>query len=84
MLSIAEKYVKEHSISFSTDPEPRKSKTKGIIFTKKALRFTAAPLILNGNPLTWISESKYLGNTIFLMAGLKMQIRNKLVILKET
>ena len=64
MLSIAEKYVKEHSISFSTDPEPRKSKTKGIIFTKKALRFTAAPLILNGNPLPWISESKYLGNTI--------------------
>ena len=64
MLSIAEKYVEEHSISFSTDPEPRKSKTKGIIFTKKALQFTPAPLILNGNPLPWISESKYLGNTI--------------------
>ena len=64
MLSIAEKYVEEHSISFSTDPEPRKSKTKGIIFTKKALQFIPAPLILNGNPLPWISESKYLGNTI--------------------
>ena len=64
MLSIAEKYVEEHSISFSTDPEPRKSKTKGIIFSKKPLQFTPAQLILNGNPLPWISESKYLGNTI--------------------
>ena len=32
MLDIAEKYVHEHSISFSTNPEPSKSKTKGIIF----------------------------------------------------
>ena len=51
MLDIAQKYVKDHIISFSTDPEPKKSKTKGIIFTRKPLKFSPLPLILNGNPL---------------------------------
>ena len=63
-IDIAQKYVADHSISFSTDPEPKKSKTKGIIFTRKPLKFSPVPLILNGNPLPWVEESKYLGNTL--------------------
>ena len=64
MLDIADKYVSDHNISFSTDPEPKKSKTKGIIFTRTALRFSPAPLLLNGNLLPWIEEAKYLGNVL--------------------
>ena len=64
MLNKAQEYVREHSISFSTDPEPKKSKTKGIIFTRKPLKFSPEPLTLNGNPLPWIEDAKYLGNTI--------------------
>ena len=64
MLDLAQKYVHEHQISFSTDPEPSKSKTKGIIFTRSNLRFKPAPLILNGDELPWISSAKYLGNTV--------------------
>ena len=37
MLAIAEEYVSD--ISFSTYQELKKSKTKGIIFTRTALRF---------------------------------------------
>ena len=37
MLDIAQKYVEEHKIAFSTHPEPAKSKTKGIIFSGKLL-----------------------------------------------
>lgn len=64
MLDLAHKYVKEHQISFSTDPEPSKSKTKGIIFTRSNLRFEPAPLLLNGDELPWVDSSKYLGNCV--------------------
>ena len=64
MLDIAQKYVQEHNIGFSTHPEADKSKTKGIIFTKKPLRFTPAPLTLNGNHLPWVEQAKYLGNIL--------------------
>lgn len=64
MLDIAQKYVEEHKIAFSTHPEPAKSKTKGIIFSRKPLTFKPVPLQLNGNPLPWIESAKYLGNTI--------------------
>ena len=64
MLDIAQKYVESHKISFSTHPDPAKSKTKGIVFSKSPLTFQPAPLQLNNTPLPWIQHAKYLGNTI--------------------
>ena len=64
MLKIAQDYVKEHNIAFSTHPDPAKSKTKGIIFSRKPLRYSPDPLVLDGNPLPWIEQAKYLGNTL--------------------
>ena len=64
MLDISEAYVKEHSISFSTDPDASKSKTKGIIFSRKPLKLEPEPVKLDGNPLPWVKQAKYLGNTI--------------------
>ena len=58
MLEIAEKYVEDHNISFSTHPEPSKSKTKGMIFTKKPLKYNPEPVKLNGNPLPWVKQTK--------------------------
>ena len=37
MLNITEDYAKIHKIGFSTHPDPQKSKTKGIIFSRKEL-----------------------------------------------
>ena len=64
ILDIAQNYVKEHNIAFSTHPEPAKSKTKGIIFSRKPLKFAPTPLRLNDVPLPWVEHAKYLGNTI--------------------
>ena len=64
MLNLAQEYVKEQNIAFSTDPEPTKSKTKGIIFTRRPLQFTPEKLQLDGNPLSWIENVKYLGNNV--------------------
>ena len=58
----AEKYSNEHNVKFSTDPEPAKSKTKGIIFRRKPCNEETYKLNLCGNPLPWIEGAKYLGN----------------------
>ena len=64
MVDIAAKYAKEHKIEFSTDPKPEKSKTKGIVFSRIPLNFSPAPIILNGDALPWVLESKYLGGKL--------------------
>ena len=78
MLSIAENYAAEHKISFSTDILPEKSKTKGIVFSKKELSWTPAPLMLCDTPLPWVKNAKYLGNIITgIVDGLSKDIRVK-------
>ena len=64
MLSIAETYSNEHKIAFSTDIDPIKSKTKGIIFSKSELEYLPVQVTLNGNLLPWVSSGKYLGNRL--------------------
>ena len=61
MLSLAEKYAAEHKIGFSTNQDPVKSKTKCIIFSRKELKWSPAPVNLDGNPLPWVKSGKYLG-----------------------
>ena len=58
MLDIASKYAREHRISFSTDRWPEKSKTKGIVFSDRKIRYDPESLILDGNPLPWVEKSK--------------------------
>ena len=78
MLSIAEKYAEEHKIAFSTHILPEKSKTKGIVFSKKPLTWSPAPLILCDTPLPWVSSAKYLGNFITSSVdGLSQDVRQK-------
>ena len=64
MVNICENYARSHKIQFSTDPEADKSKTKGIVFSKKDLSFEPAPIYLCGNPLPWVKKAKYLGNIL--------------------
>ena len=65
MVSLAQKFVKSKNLKFSTSPDPVKSKTKCIIFSKKKndLR-DVAPVLLNGDPLPWVQQLKHLGNVM--------------------
>ena len=84
MLSVAEKYAEEHKISFSTHILPSKSKTKGMVFSKKDLKWTPAPLMLCGNPIPWVKDAKYLGNSISnIVDGLSKDVRVKRAIFIE-
>ena len=49
-------------MKFSTDPDPKKSKTKCLLFTKK--KKTVPVVFLNGNPLPWVEKADHLGNSL--------------------
>ena len=62
MLEIVEDYAIQHGLKFTTDPDPKKSKTKCISF-----RHNPRPLPkmrLCGNLLPWVNSIIHLGNTI--------------------
>ena len=61
MLNIAQKYAQAHNVRFSTNPNPKKSKTKGMIFRHKNNKTEVAKLELCNNKLPWVEGAKYLG-----------------------
>ena len=76
MINEAESYANFHNIKFSTDPNPRKSKTKGIIFKKTKLKNEPTNIVLSGNNLPWIEGAKYLGNTVTnIINGLQIRVK---------
>ena len=78
MLNIAQDYANEHKIAFSTDTNPQKSKTKGIMFSKEIPIDSPAPVYLNGDPLPWVSSGKYLGNKLTsVQDGYKQDVSEK-------
>ena len=55
LLHICEKYAEEHNISFSTNPDPFKSKSKCIFFSCGRNR-TSSEVVLNYEKLPWVSQ----------------------------
>ena len=65
MVHECENFAKQRNLTFSTNIDPKKCKTKCIIFSKKASeRKNIVPIILNGQPLNWVPTIKYLGSTL--------------------
>ena len=62
MLNICEKFATSHSMSFSTDPNPAKSKTKCLFFSRDKLDSQVRQVKLNGDLLPWVASAKHLGN----------------------
>ena len=59
MLKVCENYAAEHNLRFSTDVNPRKSKTKCMAFLLK--KHKLRNLKLCGNELPWVDTGKHLG-----------------------
>ena len=53
------------NLKFSTHADPVKSKTKCIVFSKQTKdRLNIAPILVNEDPLPWVSQVKHLGNVL--------------------
>ena len=65
MLRVCERYALDHNISFSTDENPTKSKTK-IVYMCGNMKSRAypAPLKLNGRNLPFVPTAVHLGHTL--------------------
>ena len=63
MVKICEDFADQKSLVFSTNADPAKSKTKCIVFARKKIS-GVLPILLNGDPLPWVTEVKHLGNIL--------------------
>ena len=76
MITTCEEYANDHNITFSTDENPNKSKTKCLIFLKKKREI--APLLLNGDKLPFTDSAKHLGHYLDnSKAGIKKDMKMK-------
>ena len=64
MLNICEDFSSTHSMLFSTDPVPAKSKTKCLFFSRKRTSDQIKNVTLNGDILPWVATAKHLGNQL--------------------
>ena len=65
MLTICERYGKEHNLVFSTDPVPKLSKTKCVYFCGRSKNVQyPAPVQLDGKDLPWVEHAEHLGHTL--------------------
>ena len=62
MLKICEDFASSHSMQFSTDPVPSKSKSKCLFFSRERTADVIENVKLNGDKLPWVSTAKHLGN----------------------
>ena len=62
MVNECQQFAKLNNLTFSVDPNPSKSKTKCIVFSKKPVNTEMIPRInLGKSPLPWVPSLKHLG-----------------------
>ena len=78
MVKICQDFAQSRNLKFSTNPDPKKSKTKCLIFSKQArARQGVLPVLLNGDPLPWVDQVKHLGNKLECDNSMKKDISMK-------
>ena len=74
MLDICEDFATSHCMLFSTDPDPVKSKTKCLVFSRDQDSSQISNVKLNGDHLPWVSTAKHLGNYLSSKLNFSCQI----------
>ena len=64
MFDICFQYFKDHEITISTNPDPKKSKIKCILFPYGKQQTSPTPLVMGDNFLPWVDHWPHLGNNI--------------------
>ena len=76
MVNVCEEYANIHNLTFSTDKDPIKCKTKCLAFLKRER--ILKNIMLCGDPLPWVSNGKHLGNWVEnKIDGMKKDIKTK-------
>ena len=71
-------FASQRNLKFGTSPNPIKSKTKCIVFSKRAKdRVNLAPVMLDGQPLPWVEKVNHLGCILEQDNSMKMDVAAK-------
>ena len=79
MLKICEQFTAENNIQFSTNEDPKKSKSKGlyVVGPRGAALPRPAPLMLSGRPLPWVERAEHLGHVLHQDGQMRQDCREK-------
>ena len=64
MITICEQYGAEHNLVFSTDPDPKKSKTKCVLFNGQKKASYPPAVTLDDKELPWVDKADHLGHIV--------------------
>ena len=78
MMNVCNCFAVSRNLTFSTNVDIKKSKTKCIVFSKRKLKTeNIVPIYLNGTPLLYVQQLLHLGNTIESDNSMKTDISIK-------
>ena len=64
MVNVCQQYGADHNLTFSTDPDPKKSKTKCVLFTSENRKSYPVNISLDGKQLPWVDRIEHLGHIL--------------------
>ena len=78
MLDTCHRFASRFNLTFSTDPNPEKSKTKCIFVCGRAVaREKPVNLVLGGEQLPWVESAVHLGHVLHQSGTMDKDIRSK-------
>ena len=78
MVNVCNEFASSRNLTFGTNQDPTKSKTKCIIFAKRKVKTEHVLKIkLGKNSLPWVNETKHLGHTLQANNSMKIDIAQK-------
>ena len=78
MLALCEAWAKENNVFFSTDEDPKKSKSKAVFICGQRDQLAKpAPLVLCGKLLPWVSTATHLGHELHQSGNMDYDTRIK-------
>ena len=78
MVDLCHDFAARKNLKFGTNPNPDKSKTKCIVFSKvKKDQLHLQPVLLNDDPLPWVTQVKHLGNLLQSDNSMSIDISQK-------
>ena len=78
MVNLCQEFVSSRNLKFGTSPDPKKSKTKCILFNKKKIDINqVAPIILGKDTLPWVQDVKHLGHVLQVDNSMKIDMCQK-------
>ena len=84
MVDMCASHAKESDLVFSTDPDPKKSKTMCIAFNSLVNKEDLGSIILNGDKLPWKESVKHVGTKLNSNGTMEDDIREKRAIYIQT